>query len=111
MDEWLERLSVGDEVIVKPFYGLARVAKVTRATKHQIDAGGTTFNRKTGTQRGGGQWTPTRLGEATPEAVDAVCRAMEKAKALNRISKTRWAALSLDDLTAVLKIVDNAKAS
>ncbi len=68
MSDFLERLGVGDRVIVEGRNG-GSVAEVTHATPTQIHIGGSKYRRKDGREIGADMWYGRDLSEATPAAV------------------------------------------
>lgn len=85
---WRNQLKVGDTVVVDSGYGIRDLvlAKVTRATATQIDAGHQTFKRENGWRRGGSGYHSAYLREPTPERVHVIRRA----HAVNRLRDVRW---------------------
>lgn len=78
--EWLENLKQGDEVIFEYDRPNARVEKVERATKTQLQVAGYRFQRATGRCKTS-KWHSIYLREATEEAKGAIAN-KEKREAL-----------------------------
>jgi hypothetical protein len=54
---WLAALKVGDEVALRMYRRVPRIAKITHTTATQVHAEGVRFRRKDGREVGGGSYT------------------------------------------------------
>ena len=89
--DWLEKLKVGDRVVVGDSLG-----RVDRLTKTQVHTNRGKFSRRTGRRVGsGGGWHEDMLCRAAPAEVDRV-RRLNLSRTLASVSPTQWRALSLD---------------
>lgn len=94
---WLDKLSVGDRVIVYNGGDGASIKAVSKVTPTQIVVGNTRYRRKDGHVVGGDTWSRHSLSEATPERVATVRRRVI-AKSLAAV---KWGGYELADLEKV----------
>lgn len=88
MDEWLEKLKVGDVVVIGDTYYpySMSITKVERLTATQVIVGGSKYCRSNGSAIGGSIWTRNGMYEATPELV----RKVKVGRARQRLIQVNW---------------------
>lgn len=115
MDNWLERLSPGDYVILHTGFNHKEIAKVKRTTKTQViilrnnimDADyEQKFSKNNGFMIGSHGFHRSFLSQATPEKIDAVREAAKRSYLLYRIRDFDWARLATKELEAVMAVTD-----
>lgn len=107
MGDWLNKLKVGDTVIVSAGWQGDRLGKVERVTATQIVVGGSRYRKVNGNIVGAQGYSREGLYEATPHRVATV----RKAYLARKFSGAKWHDLSLEDLEKVEALVRGFKVS
>lgn len=108
MSNWIEKLKVGDQVVVSTNMGrvLRTVDKITPAGNIKLNNG--TLYNKDGSQRGNNGWYSNSLEEATPEVIQEIKKAHFIVYARKKI-KESLNNLNVDQLREILKIISTDK--
>ena len=110
MKSWLEKLKVGDKVIISKSYQPERIGIVDRFTKTLIVLkSGSRFNRYTGEELGDTHFR-MRLSEGLPHRVVKVELETIKRILGNKLCKVDWESLDVDSLEEINAIVFKARA-
>ena len=103
MSEWLDKLQVGDEVVVdsSSIGAIPYITKVARLTETLIvTESGQRYRRKDGVTLGSGSYC-SFLQEPTQEIVDAI----SQRNLASHLRQVQWSDLPLDKLRAVIKLL------
>ena len=108
MNEWLNKLEVGDTVILSHGHNRHSLMKIERFTKTQIVLDGISlkFRRDDGYQVGGLAWCMSCLREATTEMVAVIKENNLRSDILFRIDSSEFREFDIDHLERILKAME-----
>lgn len=103
--DWAKDLKVGDEVIVIPYDGRRRIARVEKVNKTTVKVEGYLFYFN-GRERSS-DWYLSFISPCTEEARKEVVDKMERDKLIRALTNTAWARYDTDKLRKVYEIIDS----
>lgn len=109
-DNWIEKLKVGDEVIVNSGYGLGIrfIAKVEKVNKASVNVEGALYDLS-GNKKPRDPWCANYISPCTEEVKDEVKEEMFRRNICRKLSTIVWSNLSTEKLLAIQKILKEEK--
>ena len=108
MNEWLNKLEVGDTVILSHGHNRHSLMKIERFTKTQIVLDGISlkFRRDDGYQVGGLAWCMSCLQEAKPERLAEIKQKKLREDIVYKIDESDFRKFDIDHLERILKAME-----